>query len=54
MPVQLRDGLGDVLQVRVEQPRLRPQLVGHHLAVTAHQHPALHVHELWVHGRGTP
>lgn len=50
LPVQLGHGVGQVLQVRVEQPCLRPQLVGHHVPVTAQQRPALHVHELWAQG----
>lgn len=53
LPVQLGEGLGDLLQVGMEQLGLCLQLVGDHLPVTAQQRPALHIHELRVHGRDT-
>lgn len=50
LPVQLGEGVfGQGPQVRMQQLRLRPVRVGHHLAVGAQQGPTLHVHELWAH-----
>lgn len=53
LPVQLREGLGPAPQIGVEQLGPGPPLVRHHLSLTAQQRPALHVHVLWAHGRGT-
>lgn len=53
LPVQFREGLEPAAQISVQQLCLCPQRVRNHLPVTAQQRPALHVHVLRAHGKGT-
>lgn len=46
LPVQLWKRVSHKAQTRVQQLHLGPILVRYHLAVTAQEYPALHVHKL--------